>query len=162
MTLWKTIITVRNSATVTPYHIILKFNQVHLNLIICLKHAILKYIFRNNMAPVVFLLTVPRQFLCCSSSLFLHQWFHMWHLLCHYLFLISPLFGLRKAMLCNCGFSCVSSFIFLTFYVNLLPRIWFGWNTKLYLFWKIIIINRMLATILLGALWMKFCLPVYL
>ena len=30
--------------------------------------------------------------LCCSSSLFVRCWFHMWRLFCHYLFLISPSF----------------------------------------------------------------------
>ena len=45
------------------------------------------------MASVVFFLTVPRWFLWCSSSLFVRRWFRMWHLFCHYLFLISPSFG---------------------------------------------------------------------
>ena len=38
-------------------------------------------------------LTVTRQFLCCSSSLFVRLWFHMWSLFCPYLFPISPSFG---------------------------------------------------------------------
>ena len=28
-------------------------------------------------SQVVVLLTVPRRFVCCSSSLFVHRWFHM-------------------------------------------------------------------------------------
>ena len=40
---------------------------------------------------VVFLLSVPRRFLC-YSSLFVHQWFHIW-LFCPCLFLISSSFG---------------------------------------------------------------------
>ena len=41
----------------------------------------------------MFLLTVLRRFLCCSSSLFVCWSFHIWCLLCPYLFLISPYFG---------------------------------------------------------------------
>ena len=49
---------------------------------------------RRRLRPLVlFLLTVPRRFLCCSSSLFMHTWFNMWRLFCYYLFLISPSFG---------------------------------------------------------------------
>ena len=41
----------------------------------------------------VFLLTIPRRFLCCSSSLFVRLWFHMWRLCRPYLFLICLSFG---------------------------------------------------------------------
>ena len=40
-------------------------------------------------SPIVFLLTVPRRFFCCSS-LFVRLRFHMWCLCSPYLFLISP------------------------------------------------------------------------
>ena len=43
--------------------------------------------------PVVFLLTIPRLFFCCSYSLFVCRWFLMWRLFCYYVFLISPSFG---------------------------------------------------------------------
>ena len=33
--------------------------------------------------PGSFLLSVPRRFFCCSSSLLVRRWFHMWRLLCH-------------------------------------------------------------------------------
>ena len=36
---------------------------------------------------------VPRRFFCCSSFLFVRQWFHMWCLFCSYLFHISHSFG---------------------------------------------------------------------
>ena len=43
---------------------------------------------------VIFLLTVPRWFLCCSSSLYVCRWSHTWSLFCYYnMFFISPSFG---------------------------------------------------------------------
>ena len=36
---------------------------------------------------------LPRRFLCCSSSLLICRCIHMWRLLYHYLFPISPYFG---------------------------------------------------------------------
>ena len=45
---------------------------------------------------VVFLLTVPKRFLCSSSSVFLRQWFQLWRLFCHDLFIISPFWIPRK------------------------------------------------------------------
>ena len=39
------------------------------------------------------LMAVPKLFLCCSFSILLCLWFHMWRVFCHYLFLISPSFG---------------------------------------------------------------------
>ena len=53
-------------------------------------------------SPVVFLLTVPRWFLCCSSSMSVRVWIHMWSLsLCfHYLFLITSTLG-DSGVLCH-------------------------------------------------------------
>ena len=47
---------------------------------------------------VVFLLTVPRPFFCCSSYLLVCLWFQMWCLFCPYLFLISPSFGASEGL----------------------------------------------------------------
>ena len=98
-----------------------------------------------SLLPVVFLLFVPRRFLCCSSSMFVLRWFHMWRLFCHYLFLISPLFGasgaggagrrLRGGGLRGCGGgwgsrglgACVvivSGFLHLFFVGNAVPRLY--------------------------------------
>ena len=38
---------------------------------------------------------------------FVRWWFYMWHLLCHYLFLISPFLVLLEAVLRDCGISLV-------------------------------------------------------
>ena len=43
-----------------------------------------------------------RIFLYYNYSLFVHWWFQMWRLFCHYLFLISPIFG-ASAVLRDCG-----------------------------------------------------------
>ena len=60
----------------------------------------------------VFLLTVPRRFFCCSSSLFVRRWFHTWclflSLFVHHLFC---LWSLGKVVLRDCGSSWVSSLI---------------------------------------------------
>ena len=40
------------------------------------------------------------------QSFFVHLWFHMWLLFCHYLFLISPSFG--RTVLHDCGISWLS------------------------------------------------------
>ena len=42
---------------------------------------------------VFFLLTVSRRFLCCKYSFSVRLWFHLWRLLCLYLFLIYHSFG---------------------------------------------------------------------
>ena len=73
------------------------------------------------------------RFVCCSSSMFVRCWFHMWCLFCHYLFLISPSFGVlggggrvgrgggvewgvgRGAMLCEYAIFWVFSLIQSTF-----------------------------------------------
>ena len=58
---------------------------------------VLFVVLRANAAslslPVVFLLAVPRRFLCGSSSLFVSLRFLMWRLWYPYLFLIPPSFG---------------------------------------------------------------------
>ena len=50
----------------------------------------------HNPSPTLhnsFLMTIPRQFLCCSSSLSVCLWFNKWNLFCLYLFLISHSVG---------------------------------------------------------------------
>ena len=53
--------------------------------------------FRTSKAslssPLVFLLIVPRRFLCCRSSLLVHRWFHTRRLFSNCSFLISSSFG---------------------------------------------------------------------
>ena len=44
------------------------------------------------------LLTVPRRFLCCNSSLFMCLWFHMWCLYYSYLFLVFPCFDVSGGL----------------------------------------------------------------
>ena len=60
--------------------------------------------FRENkiaLSPaVVFLLTIPRRYLCYSSSLFVRLWFNMWRLFCPYLLLISFSFGASGRLYC--------------------------------------------------------------
>ena len=68
---------------------------------------------RNSKWFWVFLLTVPRRFLCCSSSLFVRQSFHLWRLFYPYSLLISPiLWCLGRVARCYCGISWVYSHIF--------------------------------------------------
>ena len=51
---------------------------------------------------------------CGTLWTFLLPLFQIWRLHCHYLFLISPSFSVSgKAVLCDCGISCVSSLIYL-------------------------------------------------
>ena len=57
-----------------------------------------RYLYIRYNDLVVFLLTVPRRFLCCFSSLFVRRWFHIWSLFCHYFFLISFFWSLGKAV----------------------------------------------------------------
>ena len=53
---------------------------------------------QNWFKPLaVCLLIVPRQFFCCSSSLFMLSGNIMWRF-CHYLFLISPPFGASRVL----------------------------------------------------------------
>ena len=69
---------------------------------------------QTSPPQVVFLLTVPRRFLCCSSSLFVCQSFHIWRLFCHYLFLISPSFGaLGRLFIMTVAFP---GYLYLSFY----------------------------------------------
>ena len=44
-------------------------------------------------SPIVFLLTVPRQFICYCSFIFAHGWFYMWCFFFHCLCVIFPSFG---------------------------------------------------------------------
>ena len=63
---------------------------------------------------VVFLLTIPRRFLCCNSSSFVRRWLSKWRLFCYYLFLISPSFGASRR-LCLWHFKCIFTYICLPF-----------------------------------------------
>ena len=60
--------------------------------------------------PMVFLLTVQRRFVCCSSSSFLRRWFHMWRLLSLFVPHLS-LWCVGKTVLRYCAVSWVSSLI---------------------------------------------------
>ena len=63
--------------------------------------------------PVVFLLTFPRRFLCCSSSLFPTSVVsYVAFVLSFYVSHNYFFWYLGKAVLRHCGMSCVSSHIF--------------------------------------------------
>ena len=55
----------------------------------------------------------PSDFSVAGSSLFLRPWYHMWRLVCTYLFLVSPSFP-ERVVLCGCDIFWDSSFIFLS------------------------------------------------
>ena len=54
-----------------------------------------------------------KRFVCCSSSLFLCRWFHIWRLFCHYLFLIPPYYCAQgRTCFLDCGISWIFSLYF--------------------------------------------------
>ena len=64
--------------------------------------------FKPDPIPIVYLLIVPRWFLCWSSSLFVRLWFLMWRLFGHYV-------CLGRSVLRDCAIPWVYSLI--SFYI---------------------------------------------
>ena len=80
----------------------------------------------NNSLPT-------RTFQGLCSSVFVRQWFHMWRLFCHYLFLMSPsLFASGLLCLEIVAFCCVSSFMCLCYsYSNRIDTISWAVTVKI-------------------------------